>query len=674
VIFKIVLKKNYSILVVALFLSLFSYSQNLDSLLSVWGDSNNQDSTRVKALHDVAWKLAFKNPDSSIVLANLELDFNIKINKEVNNIGTYNVLGVASIIDGEYINALDYFEKAIKRANIELKSKDAETVEEAKKGLAQTYINRGILYKNQGDYAKALTNQLKSVAIWEELKEEQKVAIAYGNIGVIYRNLKEYDKSMSYHLKGIEIKKRSIDSNKLAVDYSNLGTLYKTIGKLDSAMIFLQKSLAFELKSDNKKGLANSYGAIGNLYRKMNDLPNAIKYQKKGLEIDKQTSQNKSTANSYVNLGESYLTLKQYGTSIDYLNKALELSSKIGALKEQKYARRYLADVYEAKGDFKKAMVNYKEFIVLRDSLINENTHREVTRAEIRSEFNRKEYADSLNRQHKKEIRISEQSKKDELKGVEIKQQKYYSTLALIGAIILAIMLVIVVFQVLKHKKSNVILNIQKKKIEKSDKEKEVLIREIHHRVKNNLQIISSLLKAEQRKSSSEDVKSALTYGRQRIEAISFVHEKLYLQTDLANVDLEDYLLDLAENLLTSYDKTNQIELNIHSRVRNLDADVAVNLGLLTAELITNSIKHGFSESSEGFIIETSLKKEEDYILFKYADNGKEIVDMSKMGNSDSFGIKLVLSIVKKMNGEIISDTSKGGFSLVFKFKSNRNE
>ncbi|MBL1280498.1 MAG: tetratricopeptide repeat protein [Fluviicola sp.] len=668
------MKKNYSILVVALFLSLFSYSQNLDSLLSVWGDSNNQDSTRVKALHDVAWKLAFKNPDSSIVLANLELDFNIKINKEVNNIGTYNVLGVASIIDGEYINALDYFEKAIKRANIELKSKDAETVEEAKKGLAQTYINRGILYKNQGDYAKALTNQLKSVAIWEELKEEQKVAIAYGNIGVIYRNLKEYDKSMSYHLKGIEIKKRSIDSNKLAVDYSNLGTLYKTIGKLDSAMIFLQKSLAFELKSDNKKGLANSYGAIGNLYRKMNDLPNAIKYQKKGLEIDKQTSQNKSTANSYVNLGESYLTLKQYGTSIDYLNKALELSSKIGALKEQKYARRYLADVYEAKGDFKKAMVNYKEFIVLRDSLINENTHREVTRAEIRSEFNRKEYADSLNRQHKKEIRISEQSKKDELKEVEIKQQKYYSTLALIGAIILAIMLVIVVFQVLKHKKSNVILNIQKKKIEKSDKEKEVLIREIHHRVKNNLQIISSLLKAEQRKSSSEDVKSALTYGRQRIEAISFVHEKLYLQTDLANVDLEDYLLDLAENLLTSYDKTNQIELNIHSRVRNLDADVAVNLGLLTAELITNSIKHGFSESSEGFIIETSLKKEEDYILFKYADNGKEIVDMSKMGNSDSFGIKLVLSIVKKMNGEIISDTSKGGFSLVFKFKSNRNE
>jgi two-component sensor histidine kinase len=231
----------------------------------------------------------------------------------------------------------------------------------------------------------------------------------------------------------------------------------------------------------------------------------------------------------------------------------------------------------------------------------------------------------------------------------------------------------VVLYQVIRLKKFNSLLNIQKSKIEKSDKEKEILIREVHHRVKNNLQIISSLFTIEQRKTESAEVKNALTYGKQRIEAMSLIHEKLYKQSDLSNINLEDYLYEICENLLDSFDKLSSINVDVQSDVESIDTDSAINIGLVVTELMTNSIKHGFSSDIKDCKISISLKQNGELISFGYEDNGIGVAPGFDLSQSQNFGHRLIISIVKKLKGEIIEDGNpRQGLRFLFDFKDLR--
>ncbi len=652
-----------------------SIGQNVNSLMNVWQNKTASDSDRITALYDVCWKLVFSDADSAIRLSNEGIEFAQKMNSTPDIVNLYNAMGVASTLKGEYFQAIDYYEKAIIRASNDLDSKKNSVREAARACLAQTYINRGILYKNQGNYPKALENQLQSLRMWEVLDRRDKMAVSYGNIGVIYKHLGQFDKALSFQRKCLKIDLALKNIDRQATTYSNIGNLYKAKGDVDSAMIYQKISLQFSIETQNKIGQINAYGNIGNLYYILGETRKAIENQEIGLEIALETGSKKRISSAYVDLGQYYLKLRKYSQSKLYLSKSLLLAEEIGSVKEQKFAHEWLSKLFSETGEFQLSLDHYKDFITLRDSLISENTHRDVDRAELNSEFEKRNYADSINRDVKARIIKVERDREAEAKEAELANEKRFAFIATIGSILLLALLIVVIAQVVKQKKNNVLLNLQKAKIEKSDKEKEVLIREIHHRVKNNLQIISSLLKSEQRKSTSDEVKGALAYSRQRIEAISFVHEKLYLQTDLTNVDLEDYLLDLAENLLFSYDKHKEIKLAVNSRVRNLHADVAVNLGLLTAELITNSIKHGQKSDSEDFIISVDLTTKENDIEFAYRDNGVGDNGGSGIKIGTSFGMKLVRSIIKKMNGEIVenSENSKG-FLLTFYFTNRTNE
>ncbi|MCH2023031.1 MAG: hypothetical protein MK207_11190 [Saprospiraceae bacterium] len=206
-------------------------------------------------------------------------------------------------------------------------------------------------------------------------------------------------------------------------------------------------------------------------------------------------------------------------------------------------------------------------------------------------------------------------------------------------------------------------------KIKQSLNEKTILLKEIHHRVKNNLQIITSLLKIEHRKTNNKEVKSILLSSRQRIEAIAFIHEKLYDYSDLSNIDINEYLKEIAENLLFSSDKMDVIDFNIKSKIDNLNADVAINLGLITSELITNSIKHGLIDNSINFNINITLSIKDNLIYYNYKDNGPGLSAGLNFETPSNFGFKLIKSLIKKLKGTILDNNNKEpGFNLVFSF------
>ncbi|WP_158640665.1 sensor histidine kinase [Anseongella ginsenosidimutans] len=180
----------------------------------------------------------------------------------------------------------------------------------------------------------------------------------------------------------------------------------------------------------------------------------------------------------------------------------------------------------------------------------------------------------------------------------------------------------------------------------------ESLIRELHHRVKNNLQIVSGLLSLQSNRLQDNNARMALEEGKTRVDAIAMIHQKLYMDNALATVNIEEYLSNLSSSLANSfgYDAAcihTDIRLNNHS----MGIDMAIPIGLIVNELVTNSFKHAFQETTEPRIVVSLQERQEKLLELTVADNGKGLGDPEKLKDSDSFGMKLLRILVEQING-----------------------
>ncbi|UKN01421.1 sensor histidine kinase [Paracrocinitomix mangrovi] len=209
-----------------------------------------------------------------------------------------------------------------------------------------------------------------------------------------------------------------------------------------------------------------------------------------------------------------------------------------------------------------------------------------------------------------------------------------------------------------KYIEANKALEVQNEIVEKQNAEKSVMLREIHHRVKNNLQVITSLLRL-QSYEEDEDGKSMATFNEaiRRVSAMSLIHEKIYQSEDLAQLDFQDYIQSLMKELIESYDISKEVELNIQSHPFNLSNRYFVPIALLCNELISNSLKHAFAERMQGRIEVEITYDGEKQINMSYSDNGNW-----KPGESKStFGMELIDALVDQLNGTFERKTDEGG-------------
>ncbi|RLF58458.1 MAG: hypothetical protein DRN27_05395 [Thermoplasmata archaeon] len=181
--------------------------------------------------------------------------------------------------------------------------------------------------------------------------------------------------------------------------------------------------------------------------------------------------------------------------------------------------------------------------------------------------------------------------------------------------------------------------------------EKNMLLKEVHHRVKNNLQIISSLLYLQDTSKNKDNATDEL---RNRIRSMSLIHERLYRSKNLSEINLKEYLTELIQALYTSYGtETTMVQYNIidESDV-NLDIDTAIPCGLIINEIISNSLKHAFPHNNEGKI-NINIKKEDKNLILTINDNGIGLPDKIKFTSSKTLGMQLIKSLVKQLNGTI---------------------
>ncbi|MFT4600926.1 MAG: two-component sensor histidine kinase [Arenicella sp.] len=198
--------------------------------------------------------------------------------------------------------------------------------------------------------------------------------------------------------------------------------------------------------------------------------------------------------------------------------------------------------------------------------------------------------------------------------------------------------------------KSNIELNEQNMVIEKQYSEKSVLIKEIHHRVKNNLQIIVSLLRLQKNELKSEETKNQFNEAINRIMAMSLIHQKLYQDETLADIKLETYLNDLKDEILNLSGLSIPLEVKVKTGIERIGLKTIVPLGLIVNELMSNSIEHAFNTNESALISVVLKPKENDYFELIYSDNGQWRQEKIK---TSSFGIELVEALTAQLEGTV---------------------
>jgi two-component sensor histidine kinase len=213
--------------------------------------------------------------------------------------------------------------------------------------------------------------------------------------------------------------------------------------------------------------------------------------------------------------------------------------------------------------------------------------------------------------------------------------------------------------------------NISRQKAEKELKtslnEKEVLIKEIHHRVKNNMQIVSSLLELQSLQQTDKNIKKLFKESQNQVRSMAIVHEKLYHSGNLASINIQDYTKSLIAEIFKSYHINENILTNLNIEKRSIDINKAIPLGLILNELINNSLEHAFPNGEKGEI-KINLNKNNGFITLNYLDNGVGFPKNLDFQNTNTMGMQMINGLVNQMNGTIKLNRNPGTqFTIKFK-------
>jgi two-component sensor histidine kinase len=237
--------------------------------------------------------------------------------------------------------------------------------------------------------------------------------------------------------------------------------------------------------------------------------------------------------------------------------------------------------------------------------------------------------------------------------------------------VVLTIVLVYLVVRLINQQNNEVMLLLDKEheaqaKISHSLKEKETMLAEIQHRVKNNLAIITGLLNLQTEKAPCDVSKNLMIESRNRVMSIAMVHERLYRKENLAKIDFKLYLSELVNEVVKSFPSKNQIEIKEEMDNAELEITKAVPIGLILNEAITNALKHAFHEGSEKPKITIQMQTIYDKMQISLSDNGKGFKDLEHR-EASSLGISLIESLADQIDAKVAFRNNNGAtVSLVF--------
>lgn len=581
------------------------------------------------------------NPDSSLHYIQLEEQDVKKTfsgeNKEEyhNSLGEINYfIGVLYHRKGEFDEAMEAYRVALRHY---LQGGDQT-------GLSLTLSTIGITYMSRGDYVKALKYFKLALRIKERIGDKQGVAYVLNNIGVVFRDLGDYDASADYFKRSYLIYEEIADSSGMAMILNNLGACFSKDEKFSIAREKYLEALTLRKALKDTVNMASTLNNLGVVSFRMKEFGEAEGYYDESLRIVERFRDLKGMGHTYLNLAELYSENRQQNKAIAMAKMSLELGTKVENVEIQRRSSRLLAKLYDEKGESGLAAEFYERSLKLQEDQTSDELRKAALKEAVKFDFEKQMAYERMS-----------QANKEKEKKRDANRQKLITTLVSV-MLLLAIIAIIVVLNRLA------VVNRKNKIIEAQNHERQLLLKEIHHRVKNNFQIISSLLRLQAGNQDDEHVVEAFNEAVQRIQSLAIVHEMIYKQEDFSNISTTEYFQTLIRNLeALTLDK--RVVFTFKDELGALDSELLFPLGIVINELVTNSYKHAFGKDETiQPRIEIRLKKAGDLIYLYYRDNGVgfEINERSK-----SFGMELIRTIIEQFDGDLEKVKTEDGLSFI---------
>ena len=364
----------------------FAQSTTIDSLKRVLKIAKI-DTTKVNVYNNLANEFKNINPDSTAFYGE-----KAKILSKTNNflLGQADAemnIGNSNIILSNYEKALQNFNAAQKIYSEFLTSnKDNK---KAKIGLARAFASAGVVNSEMNNYAESILNYQKALKIYLKIDDKKSISKIYNNIGIVYKSLKNNPKALEYLQKALHLQQQNGEQT-VASTLTNIGNVYFEQNNLKQALSYYQKAEKLFSTTENPRGfgLLNNY--FGDYYKKENNSNLAIEYYEKALKIYQEIENTFGSALVLYNLGQTNYDSNKFSNALPFASKSLLYAKEIGAIDQIIYSEKLLSDIYLKLNNPSESLYHYKQHIIFRDSLNNENNSKKFNEAEANFESDKK--------------------------------------------------------------------------------------------------------------------------------------------------------------------------------------------------------------------------------------------------------------------------------------------
>ncbi len=510
-----------------------------------------------------------------------------------------------------------------------------------KKGEATTSFKIAWIHKRKSEIEKSIAADLHALRLMEELGDQEGIANALSRVSDDLSRQGRQSEALEYAQRSIDICKKHNLTREMPFALRYAGDACISMKKPQEAFEYYDQALTLTRATDaSLSSLADIINSRGNALKRLGRYTEALEDYKVCLANSQKANYPGGISTAIANLGEVNLYLGNYPEALRYQLETVRMQEEGGDLGNLTENYGHLSTIYERLGNYKLALEYQKKARLMRDSTASLQSDQTISALRTQYETEQKEATISAQKQ-------------------QIAQQRIVQWLGLGIVALLALMAFFFWKNAQARKKANDLLAAK-------NAENELLLKEIHHRVKNNLEVVSSLLALQSAQVDDPNVKDAMQEGQNRVQSIGIVHQKLYQRDNLASIEMKDYLLNLSESVLDTFGADDRVKINCVMDQLEVDIDTAVPLGLIVNELLTNALKYAFPQGQKGEIYIKLEQKADQMLHLEISDNGVGKSGVSAMQGT-GFGTQLIQLLTRQLNGSI-RETSHKGTNIQFDF------
>lgn len=537
---------------------------------------------------------------------------------------------------------------------------------------------------NRSNPDKALILDSLMLGYANKMHNDTEVMKSLYRLSLKYNMLNDYPNAIGYSFKALEMATRLNKFDFLGEIYLAQSNIYKEINDTTKALECVNKALEIGRTHTDSVLIGAALNELGIEYDVAKQPAKAISSYKEAIKINSSLHDALAVVNSMVNMAVSFKNNSQFNEALTTYERATVIADSIHADYVKAVIIDNMANLYYAVGKFNESekaafeailmsyQVEEKEIRVDMYNLLEKLYEKEKRYPEALAYFSKwVGIKDSLfNEERSFQISDLEQKYNTQLKDKQIETQQVQiadnkKLNIILGSAGFAVLLIacFIYYNQRKTARLNRTVSLQRDELAKQSEALSVMMKELHHRVKNNLQIVSSLLNLQSMKLTDEGAISAVQESKQRVQAMSLIHQRLYKTNDITRINMKEYIKELADFLATSYGyRPYNFTLELNAEEEWVDIDKALPLGLILNELLTNSFKYAFAGIKHP-ALQINFKKADGNLTLEIKDNGKGI----KPGEWDdkrntSFGRQLVKALCSQLRAkeklEVVNGTS----------------